>query len=126
MKTTVSKTAFLKAEVRMEDLLRKAAECGGFDALKAGEKKELSELTAIVQDYEAMHYTIPAPETLRGLLELKMYERKLKQKELAALLQTSTTQLSEIMHEKRKPTLAFLKALHKVLGIDGNVLLRLV
>jgi transcriptional regulator with XRE-family HTH domain len=45
--------------------------------------------------------------------------------ELAKLLKTSDTQLSEIMHKKRKPSVAFLKSIHQFLGIDGNVLLRL-
>ena len=54
-----------------------------------------------------------------------MYERKLKQKELAKLLNTTDTKLSEIMHRKRKPSLSFLKAMHEVLGIDGNLLLKI-
>ncbi|HEX7691829.1 MAG TPA: helix-turn-helix transcriptional regulator [Sediminibacterium sp.] len=61
----------------------------------------------------------------QGLIELKMYEKKLKQKELAKLLNTTDTKLSEIMHNKRKPSLSFLKAMHEVLGIDGNLLLKI-
>lgn len=76
--------------------------------------------------YEAVHYTIPLPETLQGLIALKMYENKLKQKELAPKLNITDTKLSEIMHHKRKPNLIFLKALHEVFHIDGNFLLRLV
>lgn len=52
-----------------------------------------------------------------------MYERKLKQKELARLLGVGEPKLSQIMSKKRKPDVAFLKAAHKLLGIDGNVLL---
>ena len=65
------------------------------------------------------------PQTVQGLIELKMYEKKLKQKELAKLLNTTDTKLSEIMHSKRKPSLNFLKAMHEVLGIDGNLLLKI-
>jgi hypothetical protein len=61
----------------------------------------------------------------QGLIELKMYEKKLKQKELAKLLNTTDTKLSEIMHNKRKPSLSFLKAMHEVWGIDGNLLLKI-
>ena len=39
--------------------------------------------------------------------------------------QKGYTKLSEIIHKKRKPSVSFLKALHKVLGIDGNILLEL-
>ena len=57
--------------------------------------------------------------------ELKLYENKLKQKDLARLLHTTDTKLSEIMHNKRKPSVSFLKAMHEVLGIDGNLLLKI-
>ena len=75
------------------------------------------------QAYEKTIYSIPAPKTLEGLIELKMYERKLKQKELARLLGIGEPKLSQIMSKKRKPDVAFLKAAHEHLGIDGNVLL---
>lgn len=126
MENKVTKAAFEQAEKEMEKLLALATKKGGFDSLTAKEQKELTAVTAIVKAYEDVHYKIPMPETLQGLLELKMYEKKLKQKELAKLLNTTDTQLSEIMHSKRKPTLSFLKALNQILGIDGNLLLRLV
>ncbi len=126
METKITKAAFEQAETEMEKLLALATKKGGFDNLTAKEQKELTAVTAIVKAYEDVHYKIPMPETLQGLLELKMYEKKLKQKELAKMLNTTDTQLSEIMHSKRKPTLSFLKALNQILGIDGNLLLRLV
>ena len=101
------------------------------DALmKKGEKnltkKEAEEIRALAlaaQAYEKSIYTIPAPKTLEGLIELKMYERRLKQKELARLLGIGEPKLSQIMSRKRKPDVAFLKAAHEHLGIDGNTLL---
>lgn len=101
------------------------------DALmKKGEKnltnkeaEELRTLALVAQAYEKSIYTIPAPKTLEGLIELKMYERRLKQKELAKLLGIGEPKLSQIMSKKRKPDVAFLKAAHKFLGIDGNILL---
>lgn len=126
MESNISKEAFEKAEQEMKGLLAIATKKGGFDNLTAKEQKVLTTLTSIVRAYEDAHITMSMPETLRGLLELKMYEKRLKQKELARLLNTSDTQLSEIMHHKRKPSLSFLKALHQILGIDGNLLLRLV
>lgn len=101
------------------------------DALmKKGEKnlsdqdaEQLRKLALAAQAYEKNIYTIPVPKTLEGLIELKMYEKKLKQKELAKLLRVGAPKLSQIMSRKRKPDLAFLKAAHKYLGIDGNVLL---
>jgi HTH-type transcriptional regulator/antitoxin HigA len=101
------------------------------DALmKKGEKnltnKEAEEIRTLAleaQTYERSIYTIPAPKTLEGLIELKMYERRLKQKELAKLLGIGEPKLSQIMSRKRKPDVAFLKAAHEQLGIDGNILL---
>lgn len=61
----------------------------------------------------------------RGLIELKMYEKKLKQKDVAKLLNTTDTKLSEIMNFKRKPSLSFIKAMNETLGIDGNLLLKI-
>jgi HTH-type transcriptional regulator/antitoxin HigA len=55
-----------------------------------------------------------------------MYENKLKQRELAQKLNITDTKLSEIMHKKRKPNISFLKSLHEVFNIDGNLLLRMV
>jgi HTH-type transcriptional regulator/antitoxin HigA len=101
------------------------------DALmKKGEKnltdkeaKEIRTLALAAQAYEKSIYKIPAPKTFEGLIELKMYERRLKQKELAKLLGIGEPKLSQIMSRKRKPDLAFLKAAHEHLGIDGNILL---
>jgi HTH-type transcriptional regulator/antitoxin HigA len=87
------------------------------------EANEIRTLALAAQAYEKSIYTIPAPKTLEGLIELKMYERKLKQKELAKLLGVGEPKLSQIMSKKRKPDVAFLKAAHEQLGIDGNLLL---
>ena len=101
------------------DLLMKKGE----KKLTAKEAEELTLLAMAAQAYEKSIYTIPAPSTLEGLIELKMYERKLKQKELANLLGVTEPKLSQILSRKRKADVAFLKAAHLHLGIDGNVLL---
>lgn len=125
MNKRISKLEFIKAESRMEKLLEKATQRGGFEFLTEKETKDLAIQTEIVRLYESEHMVIPMPDTLHAIIELKMFELKLKQKELAKLLQTSDTQLSEIMHQKRKPSAAFLKSIHQFLGIDGNLLLKL-
>lgn len=107
------------ATMKKIDALMKKGEANLTDK----EAEELRTLALAAQAYEKSIYTIPAPKTLEGLIELKMYERKLKQKELARLLGVGEPKLSQIMSKKRKPDVAFLKAAHKLLGIDGNVLL---
>ena len=108
-----------KASMKKIDALMKKGE----SKLTGKEANELRTLALAAQAYEKSIYTIPAPKTLEGLIELKMYERKLKQKELAKLLGIGEPKLSQIMSKKRKPDVAFLKAAHKRLGIDGNILL---
>lgn len=103
---------------KIDVLMRK-----GENNLTKKEAEELRTLAIAAQVYEKSIYTIPAPKTLEGLIELKMYERRLKQKELARLLGIGEPKLSQIMSRKRKPDVAFLKAAHKLLGIDGNILL---
>jgi len=125
MSTSITKKEFEATELKMFELLNVATRKGGFDHLSAKEKSSLSKYTDIVKSYEDANFSIPMPQTVQGLIELKMYEKKLKQKELAKLLNTTDTKLSEIMHSKRKPSLSFLKAMHEVLGIDGNLLLKI-
>ena len=60
------------------DALMKKGEAG----LTEIESEALRLLAVAAQTYEKTIYSIPAPKTLEGLIELKMYERKLKQKEL--------------------------------------------
>lgn len=124
METT--KKQFESAENKMNELLALATKKGGFNNLNKKESADLEKYTQIVNSFEATNYSIPLPETLQGLIELKMYENKLKQKELAQKLNITDTKLSEIMHKKRKPNLSFLKSLHVVFKIDGNLLLRMV
>jgi HTH-type transcriptional regulator / antitoxin HigA len=98
----------------------------GEDNLTNKESGELRSLALAAQAYEKSINTIPTPKTLEGLVELKMYEHRLKQKELARLLGIGEPKLSQIISKKRKPDVAFLKAAHKHLGIDGNILLQYV
>ena len=125
MKKEISKKEFAAAEKRMNALLAIATKKGGFDYLTKKESAELNKITQTVKSYEDMHYKIPLPQTVQGLIELKMFENKLKQKEVAKLLNTTDTKLSEIMNHKRKPSVVFLQAMHKVFGIDGNLLLKI-
>ncbi len=76
-----------------------------------------------IQAYEQEFVLFPRPSTLSGMIELKMYEMKLKQKDLAELLEVEASRVSEILNGKRKITLDLAKKLHKKLGIDGNFIL---
>jgi HTH-type transcriptional regulator/antitoxin HigA len=125
MKAIITKKEFDIVENKMLALLDLATQKGGFAHLSPKQTASLERYTRIVKAYEDANFIIPMPQTLQGLIELKMYEKKLKQKELAKLLNTTDTKLSEIMHFKRKPSLSFIKAMNEVLGIDGNLLLKI-
>ena len=107
------------ATMKIIDALMKKGE----DNLTVKEAAELRALALAAQACEKSMYKIPAPKTLEGLIELKRYERKLKQKDFAKLLGIGEPKLSQIMSRRRKPDVAFLKAAHIRLGIDGNMLL---
>lgn len=126
MKKILSKNDFELAEKQMNDLLNTATIKGGFDFLTPSETAALDRVTQIVKQYEEANFIIETPQTVQELIAFKMFEKNLKQNEIAKLLDTTDTKLSEIMHHKRKPSISFLKALHQVLEIDGNLLLRIV
>lgn len=126
MQKILSKNDFELAEKQMNDLLITATIKGGFDFLTESETEALDRLTQVVKRYEDANFIIETPQTVQELIAMKMFEKNLKQKEIAKLLDTTDTKLSEIMHHKRKPSISFLKALNQVLEIDGNLLLRIV
>ena len=103
---------------KIDALMRQGENMGDKDAA------ELRSLALSAQAYEKGLYELPAPKTIQGMLELEMYKRKLKQKELAKLLNVGEAKLSQILSSKREPDIAVLKAANEKLGIDGNILLR--
>ncbi|AQG78975.1 helix-turn-helix domain-containing protein [Spirosoma montaniterrae] len=100
-----------------------------FDALisQMGEdislQKQARTLAEAIQAYEEATMNFPKPTTLVGMIEWKMYEMKLKQKDLAQLLDIETSRVSEILNGKRRITLELAKRLHEKLDIDGNFIL---
>ena len=117
----LSKEEYKKAMTRILVIMKK-----GEPNTTKKEETELRRLSLQAQEYEQSIYTIPAPKTLQGLIELRMYEMRLKQKELAKKLNISDTKLSLILSGKQKPDITFLKAAHKELDIDANQLLEIV
>ncbi len=87
------------------------------------EADDLESWALAAQTYEKSMYAVPAPKTIAGMIELKMYEKKLKQKDLARIMGLGEAKLSQILNGKRDPDVAFLKAAHQKLGIDAAFLL---
>ncbi len=105
---------------KVETYLQKATRNGGFHTLDSQERSDLQRLSMLAEAWEDKVPLIPIrqPQTLIEMIELKMYERKLKQKDLAALLGISATRLSEVMQNKRKINLGLAKRLYQTLQID--------
>lgn len=105
---------------QVEAYIRKATKNGGFHTLSLQERSDLQRLSLLAESWEDQIPLMPIrqPKTLVEMIELKMYERKLKQKDLAALLGISATRLSEVMQNKRKINLDLAKRLYQVLKID--------
>ncbi len=118
MKTFKTEAGYNKAMREILHLMNK-----GEANLTKEEIEKLRSMTLAAQAYEKSIYTIPAPSTLEGMIELRMYEMKLKQKELAKLMDVAEPKLSQILNGKREPDVKFLKAAYQKLNIDPAFLL---
>jgi HTH-type transcriptional regulator / antitoxin HigA len=109
----------------VETYLKKATQNGGFHTLNPAERTELQHLSLMAEAWEDQIPLMPIrqPQTIVEMIELKMYEQKLKQKDLASLLGIPASRLSEIMQNKRKINLDFAQRLYKTLKIDPAFIL---
>ena len=84
---------------------------------------ELNRISDIVAQYEEAKYPLEKP-TLIEIILLRMEERDLKQKDLAIILDTTTSRISEYIKGKREITLQVAKKLHTKLNIDADIILQ--
>lgn len=92
------------------------------DCLEGSREEEVLELVSIlVEDYEARHYPIEAPDPIDAI-KLKMEEEGLKRKDLAPYI-GSISRVSEVLNRKRPLTLEMIKKIHRGLGISAETLL---
>jgi HTH-type transcriptional regulator / antitoxin HigA len=108
------------ANKRMEQLLTLLTDKGKLTKHQQDELDRVSELVAL---YEEDHYPFK-PETLIEMIELRMYQRKLKQKDLAKLLGTTPSRVSEFLNGKRDLTIDMARGLYQKLNVDPNLILR--
>ena len=102
---------------RIEELLKVTA-----DSPDEPNMPELELLSSLVSDYEDEHFPIAVP-SLQDMLKLKMYEMELTQKELAELIGTSASRLSQYMTGKAEPTFSIARNICKKLDIPANIVL---
>jgi len=118
--TNITEKMYREAEARIEELLPLIDD----NTLKNDPNLiELNKVSEIVEAYEQEHFPIGTP-TLKEVIELRMFEMKLKQKDLAQLLGTSTSRISEYLNGKRDITIEIARALYKKLNIDSDIILQ--
>ncbi|MEQ8474424.1 MAG: helix-turn-helix domain-containing protein [Marinoscillum sp.] len=84
---------------------------------------ELNELSDLVADYEEVYHPVSKPGLI-DVIRLRMTEMELNQKQLADLLETPTSRISEYLKGKRDITLDVARRLHQRLNIDADIILQ--
>ena len=99
------------------------------DGENAANDSKIAELAKAIEEYEDRHAVMPIslviknPETLPDVIELKMFEKQMKRKDMAKLLGITDTSFSEVMHGKRKVNMELAKRLYNTLGVDPRFIL---
>ena len=106
--------------LRIEELLKVVSNSTPADDLR---NIELGKISDLVADYQEEYFPIGIP-SLIDVIKLRMEEKGLKQKDLAELLGTTTSRISEYIRGKREITLHMAKQLHKKLDIDAEIILQ--
>jgi HTH-type transcriptional regulator / antitoxin HigA len=93
--------------------------------LSSAELKKLRSMAEAAEAWEDASFTISIrrPKTITEMIELKMFEMKINQVTLAGIIEMDAPKLSQILKGRRKPDVAFLKAINKKLKIDPAFLL---
>ena len=118
--STISHKQYVEANLRLEELLKEVDNNTPEDSPLS---KELIKVSDIIEQYEEIHFPMGLP-TLQEMIELRMFEMGLKRKDLAALLNTSASRISDYLNGKREITLKVAKALHQKLNIDSDIILQ--
>lgn len=103
---------------KIDDLMAK-----GRENVTKEELAEIRKLALAAQQHEKAVYVLDPPGTLAGMIELRMFELRLKQKDLAKKLNISNAKLSLILNGKQRPDVDFLKSVHSELNVDADFLL---
>jgi len=120
MKTIITDTEYAKACIRLEELINLVDD----NTPKTSPLViELINVSDLIEAYEEVHFPIGLP-SLTEIIELRMFEMKLKQKDLAKLLNTSASRISDYLSGKREITLQVAKSLHQKLNIDSDIILQ--
>ena len=122
-----SKEQYEAINQMIEKYIVKATDLGGFHKLSLKEDSELSRISFLARDFEkVMMLPMELKQSLNSIVQHRLNEMKINQGDLAELINVSGSKISKILSGKQEPDIHFLKSIHKHLGIDGNLLLRVV
>jgi HTH-type transcriptional regulator/antitoxin HigA len=116
----ITKNTYQTYLLRIEELLKVV---GNNTPANHPDFIELNTLSNLVCDYEQALFLMQKP-ALIDVIKLRMEEMGLKQKDLALLLGTTTSRISEYIKGKREITLQVAKELHTKLNIDADIILQ--
>ena len=120
MKKEITHKEYAKALLRLEELINVVDDEMDLDNALA---VELNSVSDVIEVYEQTHFPIGLP-TLNEVIRLRMFEMQLKQKDLAKILNTSASRVSDYLNGKREITLDVAKSLHQKLNIDSDIILQ--
>ncbi len=83
---------------------------------------ELYLLSALVEEYEDVHYPIGTPSLIE-ILKLRMYEMGLSQAALAKKIGVSPSRICDFLSGKSEPTMKVGRRISKELDIDPGIVL---
>ena len=82
---------------------------------------ELEILTTLLENYEAKHFVIDAPDPIEAI-KFRMEQEGLKQKDLVSIF-GNKVRVSEVLNKKRRLTLDMIRNVHESLDIPFESLL---
>jgi antitoxin component HigA of HigAB toxin-antitoxin module len=115
---------------RVENLIAEATETGALDDPEADNEymREIGRLSCLGAEYENEHIQfeyikVKKKSPLIKQIENEMYNRNLKEKELAEMIEINEPILRQIMRGRRTISLRTAKRLHQRLNIDAKLIL---
>jgi HTH-type transcriptional regulator / antitoxin HigA len=125
-KNPLTHDEYLDTMQEIEKYLQKTTQNGSFESLTIDETERLKMLSILAEQYEDSIPMMPLkkPQSLSGMLKLKMVTLNIRQKEMAELLGIAESRLSEVLSGKRRVNMDLAKKLHTILKIEAEFILQ--
>ena len=118
-----SKKEYHEMMIEIYNLMNK-----GEGNLTKTEVVRLSKMSVCAEAYEDNKLGLKLfkePKNIQEIVELKLFENKMTQSELAEEIGLAKSKVSEILNGKRKDDIQFIKGIHKIFKNDATTLLEM-